>query len=92
MPTPTLYQAAVLVILLAIIIHSFEREEKETVEQVILTASIRDKNGDEIERKKHKLSYEEYKETGGEPMKDSPKFPNHVLSTLQEKRMRVDIP
>jgi hypothetical protein len=62
MPTPTLYQAAVFVILLTVIIYSFERGEKETVEQVILTASLRDENGEEVERKKHKLSYKEYKE------------------------------
>ena len=50
------------VILLIIILRRYLEESEKEVEEVLVVAHLRDGEGETIEREKHKLSHEEYKE------------------------------
>jgi glycerol dehydrogenase-like iron-containing ADH family enzyme len=47
-------------ILMAIIVRGYLGESEDKVEEVLVVAHLRDRDGETIERKKHKLTPEEY--------------------------------
>ena len=49
------------IVLLIVLLHEYLGEKESEVKEVLVVAHLRDGEGETIERKKHKLSHEEYR-------------------------------